>query len=518
MSRKAADPGGVRDVPSEGETGPTEDEKADRDENQDIALGPSPEAPDVEQQAFESEAAWAIARAGAHQPRTTRESRNPPKLSGRLLVLLLSLVVAGCVQEQPLDWPQWRGPAGLGVSASEALPVEWSLGSPNLRWSVPLSGKGNSSPIVAVDTVYVTEARRAAQAPEGVDKAFERWLIAVDAASGEVKWATAVATTVAETKHRLSTFAATTPAADGEGVYVYLGSHLARVLHSGKIDWLVEVDPAYAAHSRYGAASSPVLTSNLVIVMQDREWGYTRTKDAGWLAAYERETGALRWKEEWAGQEGPCCTYTTPLVLAASRAGDRLIVAWSWFMREYDLETGDILWSRDYDINQLASSPVFEDDLLIVSGGAHAVKATQAFHFPVSEPGSEPSLLWENTVAVPETSSPLLLDGLLYTVTDFGVMSCQRASTGELLWRHRLPKGQYRSSLIAGEGNIYAASQRGVSVVASGESFKLLSNNKLGGRSSNASPAVGAGCLLLRTETHLHCISDGAEGAGAEGA
>lgn len=219
--------------------------------------------------------------------------------------------------------------------------------------------------------------------------------------------------------------------------------------------------------------------------------------------------GGFAVEVEWAGQEGPCCTYTTPLVLQG-RNGERLIVAWSWFVREYDLETGDVLWSRDYEINQLASSPVFENDLLIVSGGAHAVKGTQAFSFVAGEPGSEPALLWGNRAAVPETSSPLLLDGILYTVTDFGVMSSWRAATGELLWRQRLPQGQYRASLIASHGRIYAASQRGVAVLAAGEEYELLADNKLGGagRSANASPAIGGGCLLLRTVTHLHCVGD----------
>lgn len=476
---------------------------------------PSVEKAEAEQGAFEAEAAWTFTRANGLRPQTAREADGRLTLSKRLPALLL-LLVAGCAQDREAEWPQFRGPGGLGVSDSEALPLEWSWESANVRWSVPLAGRGNSSPIVAFDTVYATEARRAAQAPEGVEKAFERWLLAIDAVTGEKKWETPVVTTVAETKHWLSTYAAVTPVADKNGVYVYFGSHLARVLHGGEIDWLVEVDPAYAAHSRYGAASSPVLASDVVIVMQDREWGYTRTKDAGWLAAFERGTGALRWKVEWAGREGPCCTYTTPLVLQG-RSRERLIVAWSWFVREYDLETGDVLWSRDYEINQLASSPVFEDDLLIVSGGAHAVKATQAFSFSSREPGSEPALLWGNKASVPETSSPLLLDGLLYTVTDFGVMSCWRGATGELLWRHRLPQGQYRSSLIAAAGRIYAASQRGVAVVAAGEEFELLAENKLGGadRSANASPAIGGGCLLLRTVTHLHCVGDGREGAAA---
>ncbi|MXW00104.1 MAG: PQQ-like beta-propeller repeat protein [Holophagales bacterium] len=439
---------------------------------------------------------------------------NRPASSARLPALVL-LLAAGCAREQPPEWPQFRGPGGLGVSTSQALPLEWSLESENVRWSAPLAGRGNSSPIVALDTVYLTEARRAAESPEGVDKTFERWLLALDAATGTAKWETPVVSTAAEPKHWLSTHAAVTPAADRDGVYVYFGSHLARVSHGGEVDWLIDVDPAYAAHSRYGAASSPVLASDVVIAMQDREWGYTRTEDAGWLAAFERETGALRWKVEWAGQEGPCCTYTTPLVLEGPR-GERLIVAWSWFVREYDLETGEVLWSRDYEINQLASSPVFENDLLIVSGGAHAVKGTQAFSFAAGEADSEPALLWGNKAAVPETSSPLLLDGILYTVTDFGVMSAWRASTGELLWRERLPRGQYRASLVGGEGRIYAASQRGVAVLAAGEKFEVLAENDLGGagRSSNASPATGGGCLLLRTVAHLHCVSvdiDGAE-------
>lgn len=429
---------------------------------------------------------------------------------------LCALLVLGCAPGRDAEWSQWRGPGGFGVSAEEMLPVEWSADSENVRWSVPLVGRGNSSPIVAVDTVYVTEARRAVEAMDGAEKAFERWLLAIDSVSGEVKWETWVVTTAAEPKHWLSTFAATTPAADRKGVYVYFGSHLARVLHSGEVDWLVDVDRAYADYARYGAATSPVLASDLVVVLQDREWGYTKTEDSGWLAAFERDTGDLRWKVEWSGQEGPCCTYTTPLVLRAPR-GERLIVAYSWFIREYDLRTGALLWSRDYDINQLASSPVFENDILVVSGGAHAVKATQAFSIVVAEPGSEPSLLWGNKEAVPETSSPLLLNGLLYTVTDFGVMSCRRAHTGELLWQRRLPKGQYRSSLIAGDGRIYAASQRGVSVVAVGEEFKLLAENQLGGRGSNASPAIGGGCLLVRTEAHIHCVTGAPETPATRG-
>src|SRR6266704_2002677 len=45
------------------------------------------------------------------------------------------------------NWPSWRGPTGQGVSAEKDLPVKWSL-TENVRWKVPLSSPGNSTPIV----------------------------------------------------------------------------------------------------------------------------------------------------------------------------------------------------------------------------------------------------------------------------------------------------------------------------------------------------------------------------------
>ena len=421
-----------------------------------------------------------------------------------------ALLFLGCAPERDADWPQWRGPGGLGVSIASDLPVEWSDAETNTRWTVALQGQGNSSPIVALNTVYLTEARR--ENPDETPKRFSRWLLAIDGEKGAVKWEKRIVTTDAEPKHRQNTFSSPTPVADRHGVYVYFGAHLARVLHTGDVDWLVEVDPDYAATSRYGAASSPVLATDVVIVLQDREWGYgQRPSHVGWIAAFDRGNGALRWKHEWAGQEGPCCTYTTPLIVGSGHR-ERLIVAYSWIMREYDPQTGEVLWSYEYTdggwaINQLASSPVFEDDLLVVSGGAHAVKSTQAFSFVVSDASSRPLLLWGNEQAVPETSSPLLMDGILYTVTDNRTMSAYDGHTGRLHWRQRLPpNGRYQPSLVGGSGRVHAVAPDGVAVVEAGKEFKLLANNVSNGVISNASLAGGAECLLLRMQSTLRCI------------
>src|SRR5205807_5480920 len=53
------------------------------------------------------------------------------------------------------DWPQFRGPGGLGVAPDKNLPVAWS-DSTNLLWKTSLPGPGSSSPIVVGARIFVT--------------------------------------------------------------------------------------------------------------------------------------------------------------------------------------------------------------------------------------------------------------------------------------------------------------------------------------------------------------------------
>src|SRR5262249_46803667 len=69
-----------------------------------------------------------------------------------LAVLILSLASIAARAE---NWPQWRGPDGIGVARDAAYPVEWSA-TQNVLWKAPLKGLGVSTPIVFGDRVYVT--------------------------------------------------------------------------------------------------------------------------------------------------------------------------------------------------------------------------------------------------------------------------------------------------------------------------------------------------------------------------
>ena len=75
----------------------------------------------------------------------------------RFQVLTQCLLAAVSFPVWAGDWPTWRGADGSGRSDETGLPVQWSA-TENVRWKVPLPDRGNSSPIVWRDRVFVSQA------------------------------------------------------------------------------------------------------------------------------------------------------------------------------------------------------------------------------------------------------------------------------------------------------------------------------------------------------------------------
>src|SRR5258705_119216 len=72
-------------------------------------------------------------------------------------VMLGLLLTTGQIDPvSPEDtWPQWRGPTHDSVSPAASLPTHWSR-TENVVWKAPLPGKGNSTPAIWKDAVFVT--------------------------------------------------------------------------------------------------------------------------------------------------------------------------------------------------------------------------------------------------------------------------------------------------------------------------------------------------------------------------
>ena len=54
------------------------------------------------------------------------------------------------------NWPQFRGPAGLGISQEQDLPITWSE-TENVVWKTAMPGYGSSSPIALDGKCYLLQ-------------------------------------------------------------------------------------------------------------------------------------------------------------------------------------------------------------------------------------------------------------------------------------------------------------------------------------------------------------------------
>ncbi|MCP4618335.1 MAG: hypothetical protein GY844_18105, partial [Bradyrhizobium sp.] len=57
------------------------------------------------------------------------------------------------------NWPQFRGPTGMGIVSGGKWPTEWNAGSgSNIVWKTEITAPGHSSPVVWADYIFLTGA------------------------------------------------------------------------------------------------------------------------------------------------------------------------------------------------------------------------------------------------------------------------------------------------------------------------------------------------------------------------
>ena len=71
-------------------------------------------------------------------------------------VIQTALVLGFALLTAQNDWPQWRGLNNDGMARGDA-PHEWS-DNKNIAWRAAIPGKGNSSPVIWGDKIFLTTA------------------------------------------------------------------------------------------------------------------------------------------------------------------------------------------------------------------------------------------------------------------------------------------------------------------------------------------------------------------------
>lgn len=461
-------------------------------------------------------------------------------LRSMTLLAALSLAQAGAVPA--LDqWPQWRGPGGLGV-AQGAYPDSWSA-TDNIAWSTEIPGRGHSSPVVWANRVFVTTSVLGKQYPGrlapdhlgydmepgylhpdsvGVDFAHALKVLAIATEDGTILWErTVYEGPMYDNRHRKNTYASSTVVTDGEAVYASFESE-------GVYAFDFEGNPRWRASfggmakAGLGPGTSPILYGDLLILQGDQEMG-----TGSFIAALDRRTGEVAWYTQRHNRR----SWATPLLV---RAGDRdlLLASGAEAVVAYDPATGGELWRTAGTVSHPIPSIVAGDGLAFATAGSQrkvalAIRLTagpgqdggagqdvtagagRQQRQPGDQPPPDPGrIAWRYGKGTAYVPSPIFYQGLLYLMTDSGIVTALDAATGAVIYEGgRVPvPATFTASPVAFDGKILLTSEDGDTfVLRAGPRHEILRTNSLG-EPVFASPALAGGTIYIRGAQHLFAI------------
>ena len=413
---------------------------------------------------------------------------------------------------------------------------------------------GHSTPCVCGDAIYLTTFQADEQ---------ELATVALDRATGELRWRQVVPTKNFEPVHATGSTATSSPACNGKQVFVFFGSYgmLCYDLQ-GNLLWERKLGPF---QDEFGAASSPILVDDKVILNEDHDIN-------SFMIALDQKNGEVVWKIE---RQESTRSYSTPFVL--ERDGKKqILIAGSLQLAAYDPASGEKLWWYNGISRIVDSTPVVHNGMIYIAtwtpGGdpgeritmepfgeaigkfdkntdkmisqeelpkdspvldrffridlnqnkqleedewkRHAVVFERAQNVAVAlEPGSRGALTpqyvrWTYTRGLPTVPSSVVFDGVLTMVKDSGIVTILDIADGKMLHQIRAEgRGNYYASLVAGDGKVYLTSESGViTILESGKSGKILSSHDFGERVM-ASPVISGGVIYVRTEAGLYAYS-----------
>ena len=432
--------------------------------------------------------------------------------------LVVVALLAGGLAVRAEQWPQFRGPGGTGVGEGANLPDTWST-SHNVKWKTPIPGHGWSSPIAWGDRIFVTSVIPAGEIEtpkrglyfEGERPAptvEHRYVMyAISFATGKILWTRQLHRGIPPgPRHLKNTFASETPVTDGTRIYASFGNvGIYAMDFEGALLWSKRIDPAVTRNG-WGTASSPVVHDGRLYVVNDNE-------DGSYLMAVDAATGQTLWRTERPKETN----WATPFVWRHALRTE-IVTNGTSAIRAYDLQ-GTPLWQLGPSSTHVIPTPFASGDLLYVSSGyvgdsrrpVYAIRPGANGDISL-KPGetSNASIAWSLPQGGTYNVSPIVYDGIFYTLFDRGFFTAHDAKTGkEIYTKVRLDPtaSGFTASPWAYNGKIFAMSEDGTTyVIQAGPEFKVIAQNVLD-EFTMASPAIHRDSLVIRTATTLYRIA-----------
>ncbi len=447
----------------------------------------------------------------------------PPHKIHFALILLIGISWIGNPTLAQENWPQFRGTGALGVSQGQP-PTQWNIETgENVIWKAPIEGLGHSAPIVWGDKVFVTTAVSEnttkpslvtgwvnGSGKSAADSGKWQWkIICLDRKSGKPLWSKTAKTGKPMVKrHVKASHANCTPATDGKYVVAFFGSEgLYCYDYDGNLKWKKDLGrlhsgPYNMKKLEWGFASSPVIYDGHVVVQCD-------CLNTGFVAILNLEDG----KEVRRIERKDVATWSSPCIFKW-KGKTQLVCNGYKQMTSYDFDSGKQLWTLRGGGDVPVPTPLFHQGMVYITNGhgrnpAYAISPDASGDLTPQKGEDLPKgLVWYEKRGGSYMPTPIIVDQLLYTCNDNGVLTVREAKTGKQIYKTRVAKSKnnFSASAVATKDHLYFSSESGqIIVVKTGDKFERVAINDMK-QVVMATPAISGNHLFIRTTEHLVCI------------
>jgi len=424
------------------------------------------------------------------------------------------------------NWPSFRGPGGLGISAYTNVPADWNgKTGDGILWKTRVPLPGHNSPVIWGDRVFLS----------GGDPN-ELQVFCFDAVSGRLLWTGDVTRAPLKSDEEpfeaveYTGFAAPTVVTDGRRVYaIFATGDIGCFDFNGKHIWTRSLG---IPDSAYGYASSLAMYRNLVLIQYDQGGPEDEMSK---MIALDGFTGQTVWETKRPVPN----SWSSPIVTEIGSQVQLLTCGDPWVIA-YDPAKGTELWLAKCLYGDIAPSLIYvphqsrqksvagpsDEQTVLHKGdsGAGLVFAIEPYSKLVAiRPDgrgdiTETHIVWSIEEGAPDICSPVSNGELIFMLTTEGFLTCYKVADGTRLWEQDLRENFWASpSLVlapaspdaglgSGRDKLYLLTEKGVMlIVQAGPEYKELARCELGEK-CRASPAFADGRIYIRGLENLYCI------------